>query len=42
MIVTVAATQMKISWDIENNLLKAEQMVRQAAKAGAKVILLQE
>jgi len=42
MIVKVAATQMAISWDIENNLNKAEQMVRAAAKAGANIILLQE
>ncbi len=42
MIVKVAATQMKISWDIEGNLRKAEQMVRSAAGEGAKIILLQE
>lgn len=42
MIVKVAATQMRISWDIEDNLIKAEQMVRKAAQAGAKIILLQE
>ena len=42
MIVKVAATQMSISWDIEDNLIKAEQMVRKAAQAGAKIILLQE
>lgn len=42
MIVKVAATQMAISWDIENNLNKAERMVRAAAKAGANIILLQE
>lgn len=42
MIVKVAATQLSISWDIENNIKKAEEMVRKAAKAGAKIILLQE
>lgn len=42
MIVKVAATQMSISWDIKDNLIKAEQMVRKAAQAGAKIILLQE
>lgn len=42
MIVKVAATQMSISWNIEENLIKAEQMVRKAAQAGAKIILLQE
>ena len=40
--VKVAATQMSITWDIENNIKKAKDMVREAAKAGAKVILLQE
>lgn len=40
--VKVAATQMSITWDIENNIKKAKNMVREAAKAGAKVILLQE
>ena len=42
MIVKVAATQMSISWNIEENLITAEQMVRKAAQAGAKIILLQE
>lgn len=40
--VKVAATQMSITWDIENNIKKAKNMVREAAHAGAKVILLQE
>ena len=38
--VKVAATQMSITWDIENNIKKAKDMVREAAHAGAKVILL--
>lgn len=42
MSVKVAATQMSISWNIENNIKKAENMVRKAAKEGAKIILLQE
>lgn len=40
--VKVAATQMACTWDFEENLHKAEQMVREAAKDGANVILLQE
>ncbi len=40
--VTVAATQMTCSWNIEENLDKAESLVRQAAKQDAQIILLQE
>lgn len=40
--VKVCATQMKISWDIENNISKAVKMVTKAASDGANVILLQE
>ena len=40
--VKLAATQMTISWDIDNNIKKACDMVRKAAKEGANVILLQE
>jgi N-carbamoylputrescine amidase len=40
--VTVAATQMACSWDMEQNLATAERLVRQAAGKGANVILLQE
>ena len=40
--VTFAATQLTISWDIDANLAKAEQAVRDAHEAGAQVILLQE
>ncbi len=42
MIVKVAATQMSISWDINANLKKADDIVRKAAKSGANIILLQE
>ncbi len=42
MIVKVAATQMSISWDIENNIKKADKMIENCAKDGANVILLQE
>jgi N-carbamoylputrescine amidase len=41
-IVTVAATQMSCTTNIKHNIEKAVRMVRDAAKAGAKVILLQE
>jgi len=40
--VTVAAVQMACSWNRAANLDKAEGLVRQAAAAGANVILLQE
>ena len=40
--VTVAATQMSCSWDLEKNLDRAESLVREAAAQGAQIILLQE
>lgn len=40
--VTVAATQMSVSWDRQDALDKAEQLVRDAHAAGADIILLQE
>jgi N-carbamoylputrescine amidase len=40
--VTVAATQMTCSWDMEKNIKCAEQMVREAASKGAQIILIQE
>lgn len=40
--VRVAATQLKISWNIEDNLNKAEEIVRAAHEQGAQIILLQE
>ena len=40
--VKVAATQMSISWDIENNIKKADKMIEDCAKDGANIILLQE
>ena len=39
-IVTFAATQLTISWDIEANMDKAEKAIRDAHAAGAQVILL--
>ena len=40
--VTVAATQMTCSWDIDENIGKAESLVRKAAESGANIILIQE
>jgi N-carbamoylputrescine amidase len=40
--VTLAATQMACTWDIEANVDRAEGLVRSAAAAGADVVLLQE
>ena len=40
--VTFAATQLSMSWDIEENLAKAERSIRDAHAAGAQVVLLQE
>ena len=40
--VTIAATQMACSSDIDQNIAKAEKLVRQAAARGAQIILLQE
>lgn len=41
-LVKVAATQMSCSNDVEANIRKAEQLVREAAEQGAQIILLQE
>jgi N-carbamoylputrescine amidase len=40
--VTVAATQMSTTWDLEANRKTAERLIREAAGKGAEVILLQE
>ena len=40
--VTIAATQMACSWDIEENINKAESLVRSAAADGANIVLIQE
>ncbi len=40
--VTVAATQMACSWDRAANLARAEKLIREAARRGAQVILIQE
>ena len=40
--VTVAATQMEVSWDFAANMNKAETLIREAAGKGANIILIQE
>jgi N-carbamoylputrescine amidase len=40
--VTFAATQMACSWELDENLERAEGLVREAAARGANVVLLQE
>jgi len=40
--VTVAATQMPCSWDLDANVARAMELVREAASAGANIILIQE
>ena len=40
--VTIAATQMACSWDQDENIQKAEDIVTAAAEDGAQIILLQE
>jgi N-carbamoylputrescine amidase len=40
--VTVGAVQMSMDWNAEANIARAEALVRQAARAGAQVILLPE
>lgn len=41
-IVTLAATQMACSWELDDNIQKAEELVTAAAEDGAQIILLQE
>ncbi|GGB47843.1 N-carbamoylputrescine amidase [Oceanisphaera marina] len=40
--VTVAATQMACSWNRDENIARAEKLVRDAAAKGAQIILIQE
>jgi len=40
--VTLAATQMACSWDLDKNIASAERLVRQAHRQGAQIILIQE
>lgn len=40
--VTVGTTQMHCSWDINDNIARAEKLVREAHSKGANIVLLQE
>lgn len=40
--ITVAATQMACSWNIDENIQKAEELIRLAHEDGGQIILLQE
>ncbi|EIJ42133.1 N-carbamoylputrescine amidase [Beggiatoa alba B18LD] len=40
--VTVAATQMACTWDLDSNVARAETLIRQAAAQGANIVLIQE
>ena len=40
--ITVAATQMACSWDRDANVARAEKLIREAARRGANVVLIQE
>ena len=40
--IKIAATQMSCSWDIEENISKANNLIHKAAQKGANIILLQE
>ncbi|NVK40727.1 MAG: N-carbamoylputrescine amidase [Oceanospirillaceae bacterium] len=40
--ITVAATQMACSWNLEDNIEQAVELIREAATQGAQVVLLQE
>jgi N-carbamoylputrescine amidase len=40
--VTVAAMQFACGWDIDRNIATADRLVREAAKRGAQIILIQE
>jgi N-carbamoylputrescine amidase len=40
--VTVAATQMACSWDRDANVARAEKLIREAARRGANIVLIQE
>ncbi|PSU84445.1 N-carbamoylputrescine amidase, partial [Photobacterium kishitanii] len=38
--VTVAATQMHCTWELQENVARAEKLVRDAASKGAQIILI--
>ena len=41
-VVTVAATQMACDWDRGGNVARAEKLIREAARSGANIVLIQE
>jgi N-carbamoylputrescine amidase len=40
--VVLSATQMACDWNVEENVNKAEKLIREAAKQGANIVLIQE
>lgn len=40
--IKVAATQMSLSWDLKDNINKADRIIKKAHEKGAQIILLQE
>ena len=40
--VTVAATQMACTWDVDANVACAMELIREAASRGANIVLIQE
>jgi len=40
--VILSATQMACDWNVEENVNKAEKLIREAAKQGANIVLIQE
>jgi N-carbamoylputrescine amidase len=40
--VVLSATQMTCDWNVEENVNKAEKLIREAAKQGANIVLIQE
>jgi len=40
--ITVAATQMACSWDLERNVENAVELVREAAGRGAQIVLIRK
>ena len=40
--IKLAATQMKCTWEIKDNISKAKELIKTAAKKGANIILIQE
>jgi len=41
-LITVAVTQMACDWNVQGNIDRAEQLVREAASQGAQIVLIQE